>query len=122
MVYNRAFRTRLHGVSNTSTVEQARGDDGPNPHPHEPDGGTEHRSPASGGARIMRWNRVPSALASLLGLLLTVRPAGAWVTLMDNDKGKAELETRFMFWGVDAGKDSVPSGTTPQEDRIEDFS
>jgi Phosphate-selective porin O and P len=69
----------------------------------------------------MRWNRLSSAVASLLSLLLTVRPVGAWVTLMDNDKGKAELETRFMFWGVDAGKDSVPSGTTPQEDRIEDF-
>ncbi|HEX9428224.1 MAG TPA: selenite/tellurite reduction operon porin ExtI [Candidatus Polarisedimenticolia bacterium] len=69
----------------------------------------------------MNWKGVPTIAASLLGLALAVRPAAAWVTLMDNDKGKAELETRLMFWGVDAGKDLVPSGATAQTERVEDF-
>ena len=68
----------------------------------------------------MGWNRSPWVVASLVSLTLAVRPAGAWVTLVDNDKAKAELETRLMFWGVSAGSGDVPSGPAQTED-IEDF-
>ena len=44
------------------------------------------------------------------------RPGHAWVTLLDNDNGKLELETRLMFWGVSAGPDDVSTGPVQTED------
>jgi phosphate-selective porin O/P len=64
--------------------------------------------------RLGRW-----AVTAILMLSLG-RPSHAWVTLLDNDKGKLELETRLMFWGVSAGPDDVPSGPAQTED-INDF-
>jgi len=60
-------------------------------------------------------------LAVTVILMLSLgSPCHAWVSLMDNDKGKIELETRFMFWGVSAGPDDVASGPVQTED-INDF-
>ena len=44
----------------------------------------------------------------------------AWVTLVDRDDRKLELETRLMFWGESAGPDDVPSGPVQTED-VHDF-
>ena len=54
-------------------------------------------------------------------LLSPGSPGHAWVTLVDKDDRKLELETRLMFWGVSAGPEDVPSGPVQSED-INDFS
>ncbi|HEU4402710.1 MAG TPA: porin, partial [Candidatus Polarisedimenticolia bacterium] len=47
-------------------------------------------------------------------------PSHAWVPLVNNDKGKLEIETRLMFWGVSGGHEDTPSGPVQTED-INDF-
>ena len=59
---------------------------------------------------VRKW-----ALMALLMLSLG-SPARAWVTLVDKDDRKLELEARLMFWGVSAGRDDVPSGPVQSED------
>jgi Phosphate-selective porin O and P len=62
---------------------------------------------------------------SLLLAMLAACWAGsarAWTTLVEGEKGKLEMEARFMFWAVSAGKDDVPAGATPQTGSIDDFS
>jgi phosphate-selective porin O/P len=60
--------------------------------------------------RLGKW-----AVTTIL-MLSVGRPSHAWVTMLDNDKGKLELETRLMFWGVSAGPDDVSSGPVQTED------
>src|SRR6266705_1524044 len=55
-------------------------------------------------------------------LTLRAGSAGAWITLMEGEKGKVEMESRFQFWAVSAGQDDVPAGTVAQTESIEDFS
>ena len=61
------------------------------------------------------------AAASLL-ILSVGSPLWAWTSLAEGQKGKLEMETRVMFWGVSAGRDSVPGGTPVQVEDIRDFS
>ncbi|TMD02601.1 MAG: hypothetical protein E6J01_17610, partial [Chloroflexi bacterium] len=64
--------------------------------------------------RLCKWAVIAMLMLSLGS------PSRAWVSLVDNDKGKLELETRLMFWGVSAGRDDVPSGPV-QSENINDF-
>lgn len=45
----------------------------------------------------------------------------AAVTLAEGDKGKLDAEIRLMFWGISAGRDSVPPGSTAQNEDVNDF-
>jgi len=48
-------------------------------------------------------------------------PALAAVPLYDGPKGKLDAEIRLMFWGVLDGRDSVPAGSTAQNEHVNDF-
>jgi hypothetical protein len=64
-------------------------------------------------------------LTALLAMLWVAGDARAAVTLVEGDKGKLDMEMRFMFWAVDSGPELLPgTNTTPppaQEENIEDF-
>lgn len=68
----------------------------------------------------MRINPGAWAAAALLALSVS-RPSGAWIPLAEGEKGRLEFETRVMFWGASAGRDSVPAGTPAQEESVQDF-
>ena len=57
--------------------------------------------------------------------LCAVDGARAWMTLVDNDKGKLDAEIRLMAWAVENGSDLIPgTNTAPppaQEGDIHDF-
>jgi hypothetical protein len=85
-----------------------------------------------GGSRSRRSGGSPTrrGLAFLLALAtagLTAAPAQAAIPLIDSEKGKLDMEFRFMAWAMDAGPDlpSAPlvnSQPPPaQEENIEDF-
>ena len=66
-------------------------------------------------------NRSGRWIVTAILMLSLGSPSRAWVPLMDDDKGKIELETRFQFWGVSGGPDDLPSGPV-QTEHISDFS
>ncbi len=47
--------------------------------------------------------------------------AAAWIPLADGEKGKLEIETRLMLWGVSAGRDTVVAGSPVQAETVRDF-
>jgi hypothetical protein len=66
--------------------------------------------------------RVGRALALAGMVIMAAGPAAmGWTPVGGGDKPKLEVETRFMFWGVDAGKDAVPAGTPAQMEDVQDF-
>jgi len=54
-------------------------------------------------------------------ILSTGQAALGWIPVGGGEKPKLEIETRFMFWGDDSGKDLVPAGTPPQTEDVQDF-
>lgn len=72
--------------------------------------------------------RKGAALAVAVALPgLTAAPAQAAIPLIDNEKGKLDMEFRFMAWAMESGPDlpllpGVTSAPPPaQEENIEDF-
>jgi hypothetical protein len=68
------------------------------------------------------------ALPLLAALLASIpAPAFAWITMVDGDKGKMEVEFRLMAWAMDAGPDTalIPGlNSTPppaQSENMNDF-
>jgi hypothetical protein len=60
------------------------------------------------------------ALALLLAL--SGSDARAWITLVEGEKGKVELETRLMAWAVREGSEfPLPAGTPAQDESVNDF-
>jgi len=61
----------------------------------------------------------------LLAMLWVATESRAAVTLVDGEKGKLEMEARFMFWAVDSGPDLIAGINTapppPQEENMSDF-
>jgi len=75
---------------------------------------------ATRASRARGWRLGAVLLAACLAAA-QASPARAWITLAEGEKGKLEVETRLMFWGVSAGPDDVPSGTPAQQENVQDF-
>ena len=68
-----------------------------------------------------------AALAIVTAVLVAAAPARAAIPLIDNEKGKLDMELRFQAWAMETGPDlpSAPGVNSqpppPQDEDIEDF-
>ena len=65
--------------------------------------------------------RLGVAVATALLWVWATSAAHAWISLGSGDKPKLEIETRFMFWGVDFGRDLAAPGTEEQTEDVQDI-
>jgi len=78
-------------------------------------------------ARLGGWKRGTALLVAVFAAATAATPVQAAIPLIDNEKGKLDMEFRFMAWAMDAGPDlpQFPGLNTapppPQEENIEDF-
>ena len=78
-------------------------------------------------ARLGGWKRGTALLVAVFAAATAAAPVQAAIPLIDNEKGKLDMEFRFMAWAMDAGPDypQLPGVNSapppPQDENIEDF-
>jgi hypothetical protein len=78
-------------------------------------------------ARLGGWKRGTALLVAVFAAATAATPVRAAIPLIDNEKGKLDMEFRFMAWAMDAGPDlpQLPGVNSapppPQDENIEDF-